>query len=401
VNRVDRLFAVLLLLQGRRRVRARDIAARLEVSERTVYRDVAALAEAGVPVVALPGAGYELAEGFYLPPLVFTPAEAAALSLGARLLAAQAAGRLPQDAQRALEKIAAVLPEAARREVERLTGVIAFLSRRQPFDLDDPLLRELQAAIVERRVVHLRYHAFSTGEVSEREVEPLRLHYAGGAWYLNAYCRARGGVRDFRLERIDEAQVLPATFAPRDVAQGPSSRAGAAAPAPERLTVVRVRFAPEVVRWVREWQPQGFVAEEPSEADGSVVMRYGVEAPLELRPWLFSWGAAAEALEPAVLREAQRDEARRLAERLGVEAGRATSGGRDDRERPHPGGVQAGQGGQGQGQRAAEGHGASRRLERQGEREADHRHGGDERGDQGREAHDPENGSRRRGVTGA
>src|SRR5688572_24289103 len=127
MKRSDRLFALLLLLQVGRRVRARDLAARLEVSERTVYRDVAALSEAGVPVVALPGAGYELAEGFYLPPLVFTPGEAGALSLGARLLAAQTSGRLPRDAERALEKIAAVLPAATRREVERLTEVIGFL----------------------------------------------------------------------------------------------------------------------------------------------------------------------------------------------------------------------------------------------------------------------------------
>jgi predicted DNA-binding transcriptional regulator YafY len=158
-------------------------------------------------------------------------------------------------------------------------------------------------------VVRLRYHAYSTGEVTEREVEPLHLHYAGGAWYLIAYCRARDGVRDFRLERIDQAQVLPATFAPRDAI-------ALAVPVPERLTPVRIRIAPAALRWVREWQPQGFVAEEPPEADGSVVMRYAVEAPLELRPWLLSWGAAAEALGPAALREAQRDDVSRLAERL-------------------------------------------------------------------------------------
>ena len=311
MKRLDRLFAVLGLLQGRRRVRARDLAARLEVSERTIYRDVAALSEAGVPVVALPGAGYELAEGFFLPPLVFTPAEASALTLGARLLAAQAAGRVPADARGALEKLAAVLPAATRQEIDRLTEVIHLTSRRRLFDLDDPRLAALQAAVRARRVVRLRYHAFGSGEVTEREVEPRRLQYAGGAWYLHAYCRARRGERDFRLERIDAYELLAETFAPRD---GPGE-AGPPRGAPEPV-LVRVRFEAAAVRWVREWQHQGLSGEEPAGEDGSVVMRYAVEAPLEMRPWLLGWGAGAEVLEPPALRAALRDEATRLAAKL-------------------------------------------------------------------------------------
>jgi predicted DNA-binding transcriptional regulator YafY len=311
VKRLDRLFAVLVLLQGRRRVRARDLAHRLEVSERTIYRDVAALSEAGVPVVALPGAGYELAEGFFLPPLVFTPAEASALTLGARLLAVQAAGRVPDDAQGALEKLAAVLPAATRREVDRLTEVIDLTSRRRPFDLDDPRLAALQESVRARRVVRLRYHAFGSGQVTEREVEPRRLQYAGGAWYLNAYCRTRRGERAFRLERIDAYELLSETFAPREDGAGAAPDRRAREPAQ-----VRVRFEAAAVRWVREWQHQGLEAEEPADAAGAVVMRYAVEAPLEMRPWLLGWGAAAEVLAPPALRAALRDEALRLAAKL-------------------------------------------------------------------------------------
>jgi predicted DNA-binding transcriptional regulator YafY len=326
MKRIDRLFAVLVQLQGRRRLRARDLARRLEVSERTIYRDVAALSEAGVPVVALPGAGYELAEGFFLPPLVFTPAEASALTLGGRLLAVQAAGRVPDDARRALEKLAAVLPAETRRAVDRLTEVIELTARRRPFDLEDPRLLTLQETIRARRVVRLRYHAFGTGEVTEREVEPHRLQYAGGAWYLNAYCRARRDERSFRLERIDALEVLAETFAPR------ADRAPAGPPAREPA-LVRVRFERGAVRWVREWQHQGLVGEEPAGADGAVVMRYAVEAPLEMRPWLLGWGAAAEVLEPPALRAAVRDEAVRLAAKLAPPRPRPPRGaGADPRE---------------------------------------------------------------------
>lgn len=309
MNRMDRLFAILLFLQGRRRVRARDLAQKLEVSERTIYRDVEALSEAGVPLVALPGAGYELAEGFYLPPLVFTPAEASALSLGARLLAVQASGRLPEDATRALEKILSILPADTRREVDRLTEIITFLSRRQPFNLDDPRLVTLQEAIHGRRVLRVRYHGYSSGEITERTVEPRELQYSGGAWYLSAFCRIRQGVRAFRVERMDMLEVLPEQFSPR------ASDAGETSETQREPVLVRIRFASDAVRWVREWQHHGFQSEEPTDDDGAVVMRYLVDAPLELRPWLLSWGAAAEVLEPEDLRSAIREEVRRIAER--------------------------------------------------------------------------------------
>ena len=313
MKRLDRQFAILVALQARRRVTARDLAQRLEVTERTIYRDVAALSETGVPIVSLPGFGYELSPGFFLPPLVFTPDEASALSLGARLLAARAIGRLPQDATRALEKVSAVLPAAARSEVDRLSSVISFMTRGRPFDLDDPRLRLLQDAIGDRSVLRLRYHAYGSGDVTERDVEPLQLRYAGG-WYLSAYCRRRAGLRDFRLERIDHLDVLSERFTPRAELDGAAPLRGnrAANLTADPLTTVRIRVFSDSVRWVREWQHQGLVEEEPPAPDGSVVMRYAVEAPLEMRPWLFSWGAAAIVLEPASLRAAQRAEAERL-----------------------------------------------------------------------------------------
>ena len=101
MNRVDRLFGILLQLQQRRRVRAQDLAARFEVSERTIYRDMTALCEVGVPITALPGEGYELMEGYYLRPLVFTPEEAGALSLAAQMFLSQASGRVAAAGQRA------------------------------------------------------------------------------------------------------------------------------------------------------------------------------------------------------------------------------------------------------------------------------------------------------------
>ena len=190
--------------------------------------------------------------------------------------------------------------------------MIGFLSRRQPFDLDNSRLVALQDAIRGRHLVRLRYHAFGTDAVTERRVEPRRLQYSGGAWYLNAYCLARQGPRDFRLERIDQMAVLPDTFEPRELLEDADSSGS------DPLAEVSIRFEHSVLRWVREWQHQGFVSEDPPAPNGSVVMRYRVEAPLEMRPWLFSWGADAIVLEPPGLRDAQRAAAVRLLDRLGA-----------------------------------------------------------------------------------
>lgn len=93
MNRVDRLFAILLNLQHKRRVRAQDLAREFEISKRTIYRDISALNQMGVPIVSLPGEGFELVEGYYLPPLMFTEKEAVALVLGSRLLTQHTVGR--------------------------------------------------------------------------------------------------------------------------------------------------------------------------------------------------------------------------------------------------------------------------------------------------------------------
>jgi predicted DNA-binding transcriptional regulator YafY len=305
MNRIDRLFAILLLIQRKRRVRALDMAQAFEVSERTIYRDMVALSESGVPIVALPGAGYELVEGYYLPPLLFTPAEAAALFLGVQMLLAHAEGRTGADAERALAKVALVLPTMLRQHTERLASSIEFFMPRIRFDLDDPRLAAGQHAIQERRVVRLRYHSYSRDEITERDVEPHTLTYAGGAWYLNGYCRLRQDVRAFRLNRIERLELLRETFEPRE----------APTPAPATISV-RVRFDPGVARWVRERQHYAFVAEEPPAGGGGPVMVYRVHTLSELVPWLLGWGASAEALDPPELRAQLRAEALKLAQIL-------------------------------------------------------------------------------------
>jgi predicted DNA-binding transcriptional regulator YafY len=298
MNRVDRLFGILLQLQHRRRVRAQDLAAIFEVSERTVYRDMTALSEVGVPIVALPGAGYELMEGYYLRPLVFTPDEAGALALAAQMLLSQASGRIAAAAQVALAKLTAILPAATRQQVDALVEMVQFALPPTRFDLDDSRLALFQGAIAERRRVFLRYHSYTRDETTERVVEPLRLTFSGEAWYLSGFCQLRQSERAFRLDRIDAWRLLDEIFTPRT-----------ATSVPTEPIVARVRFAPHAVRWVRERQHYGFQHEDSTPDGTGVLMTYRVDSLQELMPWLLSWGAAAKALEPSTLRDAQRAEA--------------------------------------------------------------------------------------------
>jgi predicted DNA-binding transcriptional regulator YafY len=294
VNRIDRLFAILLLLQSRRSVHASDIAQRFEITERTVYRDIAALTEMGVPVVSLPGVGYQIMEGFYLPPLVFTSDEASALFLGAHMLAAT--GNFPEATTTAIEKFRAALPQRTRQTVQALSEVIQFHLPKNRFLLDAPHLIQLREAILERRVIFIRYHSRAEDALTEREVDPYGLVSSESAWYFHGYCHLRQDIRSFRLDRVETLAVLAKSFSVRTFA-----------PFNSDFQTIRLRVDPAAARWVRERQHYTFVGEQPvSEA---FMMTYQVQTFAEIKAWILAWGASVEVLGPASLRNAMYEEA--------------------------------------------------------------------------------------------
>jgi predicted DNA-binding transcriptional regulator YafY len=305
MNRIDRLFAILLSLQHKRRIRAQDLARQFEISKRTIYRDLSALNQMGIPIRALPGEGFELVEGYYLPPLMFTENEAIALILGSRLLSQQAAGALTPSADSALLKIKIALPDQVRARSEALTNIISFITPKAKFDLDDPQLLLIQNAIQDKRVLHLHYRGYQKNEITERDVEPHQLFYADGVWYLEAYCRMRKGVRDFRLSRMEKVTSRRETF--------PKKRTGKAQIQP--IIVIKIRFAPNAVRWVRERQHYGYQHDEQETPQGTVMV-YHVHHESEIIPWILGWGTSAEVLSPKELRQTLRETALELANML-------------------------------------------------------------------------------------
>jgi predicted DNA-binding transcriptional regulator YafY len=311
MNRTDRLLAIVLELQRKGARRAEDLAATFETSKRTIYRDIQALCESSVPVVAQPGVGYSLVEGYFLPPISFSVDEATMLLLGADSAAQDFDAQYRAAAASAGRKIEAVLSEKLRGEVEYLRGSIAFVA---PATLASgksaTFLPQLRRAIIERRAVsfdyHTRYSQDGSAARNMREADPYAMLHYGDAWYLIGYCHLRKGIRNFRLDRMAGLRLLDKTFD-----RPPNFRLEEPVDDQRNLKVVAL-FCPEAAPWVRESRSY-YVDSMEEVADGLLVtMRVRVEN--EIFQWLFSWGAQVRVLEPESMRRRLMTEAGKILE---------------------------------------------------------------------------------------
>ena len=203
MRRADRLFRLVQVLRARRFATAKSLAEVLEVSERTVYRDVRDLSLSGVPIEGEAGVGYALRRDFDMPPLMFDFEEIEALTAGARMVQAWSSPALAKAAQSALDKIAAALPDDKRIAMER-TRLYA-----PSFHVDRELgkvLDTMREAIVEGRRLSMQYKD-EGGKASERKVRPLGLYFWGRKWTLAAWCEMREDFRNFRLDRASNVAI--------------------------------------------------------------------------------------------------------------------------------------------------------------------------------------------------
>lgn len=199
MRRADGLFQIFQYLRGGRLTTAQSLAERLEVSQRTVYRDIADLIGSGVPIEGEAGVGYVMRAGYDLPPLMFTNDEVAALVAGARLIRAWGGANMAASAEEALVKIGAVLSEEARAKAEAVQ-VHAF---QMPEMTEELRLRLdlLEAAVNAGERLQISY-ADQQGRASERAIRPLGLWFWGKVWTLVAWCELRNDFRMFRIDRM-------------------------------------------------------------------------------------------------------------------------------------------------------------------------------------------------------
>jgi predicted DNA-binding transcriptional regulator YafY len=210
MRRADRLFLIIHALRGRRSaLPARTLAETLGVSVRTVYRDVADLQLSGVPIEGEAGVGYVLRKGADIPPLMFNAEELEALVVGTRFVRAFGGQRLAAGARSALLKIEAVLPPELRAQAQRTRIYAPEMDKRLEAS---GLIDQLHAAIQAQQVLQLGY-CDQSGQISQREIEPLCLAFWGGSWTLGAWCRLRGGFRNFRPDRMRAITLQEERFA--------------------------------------------------------------------------------------------------------------------------------------------------------------------------------------------
>lgn len=201
MRRADRLFQIVQYLRGGRLLTAATLAERLEVSERTIYRDIADLVGSGVPIDGEAGVGYLMREGYDLPPLMFNRYEVTALVAGARLIRAWGGASMALAAEEALMKIQSVLPASVQMQVEK----VPIHAMSMP-SMDDALrvrIDEIEAAVDRSEKLQISY-ADVEGNKTERVIRPLGLWFWGKVWTLVGWCELRNDFRMFRLDRIDE-----------------------------------------------------------------------------------------------------------------------------------------------------------------------------------------------------
>lgn len=314
MNRTDRLVAMVLYLQGRRVVRASDLAAHFEITERTVYRDIAALSEAGVPIAGEAGVGYTLMKGYHLPPVMFTAEEASSLFVGGELVKQFTDPSLHAPMTTALDKLRAVLPREHQEHVDRLVRGTVVMGRGFGPNQDpagQPMLLPVQQGVVQRRVLRLTYRGSARDADTQRDVEPLGVVFYSGNWYLVAWCRLRDDLRHFRIDRIKRLELRPDRFDARpdfNLAKHLEEYGaqGDAMPA-------RVWFARGVQERARR-ESYATLVEEARRDGGAEFSLFTVSYEWMAR-WLLSFGTCAEAISPPELRRLVREEAAKVAQR--------------------------------------------------------------------------------------
>jgi len=210
MRRADRLFRIVQLLRHGRLLTAARLAQKLEVSTRTIYRDIVDLQLSGMPIEGEAGVGYTLRRDFDLPPLMFTSAELTALVLGARLVQAWGGTESVRAASTALQRIEAVLPANLR---DSLSAIQMYAPGFLMPSVDRDRLDQLHAAIVGVRSVVFEYTR-EDGQWTRRAVRPLGLFFWSGVWTLVGWCELRNDFRTFRVDRMAALEVHPEPYKP-------------------------------------------------------------------------------------------------------------------------------------------------------------------------------------------
>lgn len=313
MNRIDRLTAILIQLQTKSWTTASEIADRYEISLRTVYRDMRALEEAGVPIGAEAGKGYFIVDGYHLPPVMFTREEAGAMLIAGKFIDKLTDKSLQKEYTSAIDKIKSVLPDREKDSLAGLNEQIQVFHARQSSGNEYPnnFLSITQKALADSKCLCLDYHAsYNQKKTKNRIIDPLGLVFYGNAWHLIAFCKLRQEMRDFRLDRIMNVKLLEECASPKK---------------PEELKKyfdnlwqsadlfeVKVRFQKSVLGDLSQSKYYFGYIDEVEEKDG-VLMSFAVTDYKYIGSWLLSFAGLCKVESPEVLKKDMLDAVKELA----------------------------------------------------------------------------------------
>ncbi|PKN94057.1 MAG: transcriptional regulator [Chloroflexi bacterium HGW-Chloroflexi-6] len=297
-----RLITLILSLQRQPGQKAADLASRLGVSVRTLHRYFGMLDEMGVPVYAERGpyGGFSLVRGYKLPPLVFTPEEAVAVSLGTSLVGEMWGTLYHESAEGALAKLENVLPDEQRQEIAwARRALVATGMNRADIQALAPSLEKLRRAVRENRRVSMIYHSGSNPHGEQRDLDPYALVHRSGWWYVVGYCHRRSALRTFRVDRIAGLSLTDQIFpAPVDF-NIHSYMAQEWQDAPQLK--VRMGFAAQFAHLAQ--YARGYWETLEEQPDGSVVVTFNAPDVYAAASNTLAYGPAVTVLEPPEVRQ--------------------------------------------------------------------------------------------------
>lgn len=302
MNRIDRLTAILIHLQGKPRVPLEELENRFEVSRRTLFRDIRSLLESGVPIGGDAGEGYFIVEGYHLPPVVFNREEAGAILLGAKLMERYTDQKTNNIFGEALYKIKAVLRYHDKEYLEKLEETIAVVSSPAVPELGfpDSHISEIQLALASRKILKISYYSNYNEQTTHRQVEPLGLVYYSGRWHLIGYCRLRKDLRDFRTDRIQKLEIMQEGYAPENHSSFKDFLSNMLGGTDANEAIVR--FSKRASRFIQDQKYYyGFVEEEKLE--DQVEMKFVTPNYQFLARWLLMFGNEVVIISPANLHD--------------------------------------------------------------------------------------------------
>ena len=301
MNRIDRLSAILIQLQSRPLIKAQDIATKFSISLRTVYRDVKALEEAGVPVIGEAGTGYRLMEGYKLPPVMFNQDEATALLTASKLVQSKTDAGISKHYTAALDKIRAILRHSEKDHIEGIDDHIAVMTH--PTFVHQPAselhLQSILKSISSSSVIEIHYTSLEKNENTRRKIEPVGIYYLGNHWYLIAFCQMRNDYRNFRTDKIKQLTIT--TEAVSRI-HPPLQSFMNQVSAERQVTKVVIDVDPEVVKHLGEQKYyNGFLKEE--KIGDYVRMTFLSGSLMGFSRWFMLFGDHAKIIEPVELND--------------------------------------------------------------------------------------------------